>query len=255
MHFSPHVENIMKFQLIQVLRHLRHCELRPDVRGVLAPAFQFKRSFSWLEPLRDPARVHDATVDIRVAEELSEFVWRRGPYLFPLTDMLAHGTVLRGQRFAPPSSWRHHMGLGAAVHLSSVLDPVEILLKQCAVNDLDCSVAVSRDILEKAAKAQVTEADIVAAMLTSVCGKKFRTYVNVGSLSSAARRRLWEAMPWVVRANPHSFPFLLPNPDQWLAYSPEKGQDSRLLTAAARIDASDVNTLCDAVQRRNRFRN
>lgn len=199
----------------KVLKHLKHCELKSEVTGIYTPSFVFKRNFHFMERTSDLACVVDASLTKDANEVLSRFLWRPGPYLWPLATILATGSTMQEKTFVRGQLdsrlyCQHHMGIGAAVHMSSVLDPVEVWLKQCGVIELDCQGALSPAFIQKCRSRSVSPKDILSTALQLVCDHRFKNYVNILSLPAEARAVLTEAVPWVVRMNPDSFPFLLP---------------------------------------------
>lgn len=61
-------------------------------------------------------------------KEAASFLWRAGPVMWPLRTILQQQSTLRGAAEVAPC--QHHMGLGAASHMSSVAEPVEYWLKR-----------------------------------------------------------------------------------------------------------------------------
>ncbi len=107
---------------------MKYCEIKKEVNGIYTPAIQFKRNLHWLEPTRDLQCITQPSFPIH--SQISFFrsyLWRPGPYLYPLSMMLQLGHTNRQHDFKSDFYCRHHMGIGAAVHISSAVDPVGIV--------------------------------------------------------------------------------------------------------------------------------
>ncbi|KAG1653747.1 hypothetical protein FOA52_009155 [Chlamydomonas sp. UWO 241] len=119
------------------LAHFRACELKKGVgrAGISAPCFIFKSSYSWL--MKHPGdmpclaqAMHLPGTTVRTTIELAAFYWRPGPWLWPLSQFLKHNSTFRSHEPGNPSACHDHLGIGAAVHLSSVSEPAKWLYKQ-----------------------------------------------------------------------------------------------------------------------------
>ena len=128
-----------------VLKHLKYCEIKEDIDAIYLPCLSFKKNYHWLLTTSD---MHCFTEmqSHKSPDEIKSHLWRPGPYVWPLKAMLKAGTTLRGEaehysktkiserswyeyiksfafeipkKAVNPIWCHHHMGLGAATHMSS----------------------------------------------------------------------------------------------------------------------------------------
>jgi hypothetical protein len=109
-----------------VLWNFKNCEMKQDIRAVYLPCLSFKRNFHWLQTTSDMVCFKDLNGR---GDELKNYLWRGAPYLWRLAEMLDDGSTLRYHKFKLDPCL-HHMGIGAAVHISSVAEPVAFWLKK-----------------------------------------------------------------------------------------------------------------------------
>lgn len=196
----------------EVLYHLKHCEIKAGVSGIYTPAFQFKRNFHWLEDTKDLGCISQPSFPLQ--SDMSEFtskLWRPGPYLYPLSTMIGLGHTNRKHEFETNFYCGHHMGIGAAVHISSFADPVELWMKRCGVIEQSCANVFSPEFIAAARNGRVTPDMIFRSAFQPLCYISQRgNAFHVLSLPYPQRGVFEEAVPWVVRHNPDSFPFMLP---------------------------------------------
>ena len=102
------------------------------------------------------------------------------------------------------------MGLGAAVHLSSVAEPVEYLLKRCGVIEQTCANAISPKFVEAARRGAVTPALIFEETIHQWCSESSQVTHMQHISSPILRSIIEESIPAIVRLNPASYPFFLP---------------------------------------------
>jgi hypothetical protein len=101
--------------LHNALYHFKNCEIKEHVKErVYFPATYFKRNIAWLKGTSDLLGLKDST-----HEELNGYLWRPGPTISPLEEVLKAGFTLR--HHGGPLADRHkniHMNLGSAIHIS-----------------------------------------------------------------------------------------------------------------------------------------
>jgi len=115
----------------KVLYHLKYCQVKPEVESIYTPSFGFKHNFNWMIKSIDMECFNSANNDDKLLEPyLKQFLWSLGPVVWPLQSMIDNDHNLR--RIKNNNNCNHHMGFGAAVHISSSTDPVENWLKQCS---------------------------------------------------------------------------------------------------------------------------
>ena len=189
------------------LLHLRHCEIKPAARsgGIYLPCTAFKKNYHWLQQTTDLVaciRGNDVTA---ATAPLKGHLWRPGPVVWPLSKMLAAKTTLRDE----PFNCEHHMGLGAASHMSSVAEPAEFWLKRGGVNEQDFRGAIAAAIVEAGKRKAITPELIVAHTMFPWCIKN-KPFVHVSMLPREVQHLVNTSIPRLVRLYPGRFPFLLP---------------------------------------------
>jgi len=215
----------------QVLRHMRQCELLPEVKSIFAPCFGFKNNYHWLQTTFDmrhftagqqSARgVSDLYKHIKLVYfgrffgkglqmELNKYIWRLGPFLWPLQTLTAADSMMR-RNFTQDRFFNHHMGYGAATHMSAVNEPAELWYKACGTVEMvgACERSVPTKLREAAAAGRVTPQLIYESVVFPWC-HRFNKGVHTSTLSRQAQRVVSDAIPWVVRNNPTAFPFMFP---------------------------------------------
>ncbi|KAG1678993.1 hypothetical protein FOA52_013057 [Chlamydomonas sp. UWO 241] len=121
------------------LAHFRACKLKSGVGrvGVYAPCIVFKSSYSWLMTTRDlpcfARSTHLNSTSDETKAQLASFLYRPGPWLWPLRSFLAANSTLRNHN--PENAHGgvacdFHLGMCASVHLSSCAEPGKWLFKQ-----------------------------------------------------------------------------------------------------------------------------
>lgn len=215
----------------QVLKHVRHCELLPEVKSIFAPCFAFKNNYHWLQTTFDMRHFMSGQhsgrgiVDVYkylklvtfghffgkgLQMELNQFIWRLGPFLWPLETLTGAESMLR-RNFTQDRFFNHHMGHGAATHMSAVNEPAELWYKACGTVEMvgACERSVPAKLREAAARGSVTPQLIYESVVFPWC-HRWNKGVHRNSLSRRAQRVVLDATPWVVRNNPAAFPFMFP---------------------------------------------
>lgn len=171
---------------------------------------------------------------LETERQLMGYLWGAGPLIWPLTDFLAATSTLRlatafdrsvpanfttyTDRIAQLSS---HMGLGAAVHLSDVLDPGPAIMKRLSAAEENGGVEMNSRIqsLFKRSRNRIRgEFEYRNATPTTVMDHLLGAYcktVHTSALKTTnpmAFEIVWQSIPWVIRWNPKRYPFMLPAP-------------------------------------------
>ena len=217
----------------KVLRHLRSCALHSEVKSVFTPCFGFKNNYNWLQTTFDMRHFtsgQKSTRDIvdvykylqtavfgrfvgkSLQMELNQFIWRLGPFLWPLQTVMDADSMLR-RNFTQDRFFSHHMGYGAATHMSAVNEPVELWYKACGTVEMvgTCERSVPLRLRQAAAIGNVTAKLVYDSTVFPWC-HRWNKVVHVSTLSKRARRVVLDSIPWVVRNNPTAFPFMVPSP-------------------------------------------
>ncbi len=217
-----------------VLHHLKECEFRKEVSGnaIFMPCFGFKNNFNWLQTTYDmrhftsgmqsksivgiwnfiKLRFLGSFTGKRLQNELNQFVWKLGPYVWPLDVMLDGDGGVRRRNFTTDRYQNLHMGYGAATHMSAVNEPAEVWWKSCGTpeNIARCSGAIPKPLVEAGANGAVTPELIFKTTIFPWCNSE-NPAVHVSQLSAEARQIVEAAVPWVVKNNPAYFPFSNPS--------------------------------------------
>jgi len=127
--------------LEHALQHLKSCSWHRDLSfPIYAPALAFKKNFHWLQVVEDGGMSCLRGTGAQ-PEALHKYLWSMGPRIWPLSSMLIEGNTMRHVgRDVAGDKRRHnhctrHLGIGAAVHISAVAEPVEEWLKVGSVVD------------------------------------------------------------------------------------------------------------------------
>jgi hypothetical protein len=189
------------------LLHLRHCEIKPASRagGIYLPCLAFKKNYHWLQQTTDLVGCMRGDDITATTSPLKGHLWRSGPMVWPLASMLAAGATFRDEGFR----CEHHMGLGAASHMSSVAEPTEYWLKRGGVNEQDFHGAIASAIVEAGKREAITPELIFTHTMFPWCIKD-KPFVHASTLPREAQEVVNMSIPRLVLLYPGRFPFLLP---------------------------------------------
>lgn len=205
--------------LIQPMAHLRHCELDTNVVSIHLPCFHYKRNLFWLQRNYAMSCFEGSDDEDRQLQRfLKRFLWRTAPYVWSLQTVLdtTHTMRLNYTEF----SCHHHMGLGAAVHMSAFNDPIETWMKGCgAVEERDaCKNVISQEIISAGERSQITASMIFKSTVTPWCHHhvysvhKYAISLNIGQYNEQLRLKAIQlldiSIPWIIKKFPENFPFL-----------------------------------------------
>ena len=216
----------------KVIQHIKYCDIKTEVLSIYTPCFVFKGNFHWLQKTFDMSYFNsgisnsDAKWKIWIYQywdsiwseasaikELNNFLWSAGPYIWPMNLMFTENPPgnLRGN-MANNQHQQFHMGYGAAIHMSTVADPVETLMKSCGTieNMYSCSHIISPQFIKKALNGSITGNDIYKNTIKPWCHRKHIAKHN-SDFSEESRRVISECIPLTVKTNPAYFPFMYPD--------------------------------------------
>jgi len=161
---------------------------------------------------------------------LKQFLWSLGPVIWPLKSMIDNEHNLR--RVKKQEYCSHHMGLGAAVHISSSTDPVETWLKNCAtIEDRHKCLKFSKPFVHGLKTGTLTASLIFENTIQPFCSRhnyiihknsiriprkrlKGMAWINEKDdeiVRSKAIQLINDAIPSAVKISPSTFPFLSSN--------------------------------------------
>ena len=193
----------------KVLYHVKHCEIKREVDFIFAPSFAFKKNFHWLQNTVDLGCLKGSNINDQT-EKLRFHLWRPGPYIWPLGTILRENSTLRYHKYEGREC-QHHLGLGAATHMSSLAEPVMYWLKRCGVNEQSYKGAVSPELVRAGRDGAITPELIYASTISPYCSKWDVPPARHISTHTTQAQDIWlKSIPQVVTDNPSSFPFLLP---------------------------------------------
>jgi hypothetical protein len=194
------------------LFHLKHCNFKRKLSmPIFLPAYMFRVNFHW--PVVDISKQGylgcnggfispPGLPKGAYSRRLMEAIWLTGPRLWPLKNVFKHKHTMRLQNKTTCSS---HMGLGAAVHLSSIAEPIEMLLKEGSVIE-GSARDLSQAFREAGAAQKISPALIMEELVRPRCG----SYRSMKEFTRKELAALFNAMPWAVKGNPERYPFLVP---------------------------------------------
>ena len=86
-------------------------------------------NFHWLPKTVDVTGLLENSTGVLRQSDLSNYLWKAAPFAWPLGKMLHSGSILR-HHSESLKQLEEHMGLGAAVHMSSIAEPASYWLKK-----------------------------------------------------------------------------------------------------------------------------
>jgi hypothetical protein len=102
------------------------------------------------------------------------------------------------------------MGLGAAVHMSSVAEPAELLMKHMSV--IDALEPLPLELIT-AAKLRLLNEEILSNTTMLPWCHEWLPSRHVSTLASHKLRLIiWKSLPFAIREHPLRYPFMLPLP-------------------------------------------
>lgn len=202
---------------LMALLHIKHCEIIANVDAIYLPSLAFKGNFHWLQYIGPSGDTTCSNVFLQTllettsdnidlndaARELQPFLWRSGPFLWPLTHFLRSNETLRRV-----TRCNHHMGLGSAVHMTSTAEPGEQLFKLFGV--VESTPILPLGLIAAGRQARITVGILMQELVHPWCAAYHTSTSRI--TNPLAREIVWTSIPWIVRSNPKSFPFLLPAP-------------------------------------------
>jgi hypothetical protein len=190
----------------EALLHFKYCERRyENIEEYFFPSFPFKKNFNWIQTTKDLGCMNGGNINTQT-EALRFHTWRPGPYIQPLERVLRDGETYRYRKSDSIIPCEHHMGLGAATHLSSTAEPAEYLLKRYSVIEQNHHGSFTEKLVDAGKTGKLTPDLLVKETLMPWCDTKHISQLP----NNVALELVWESMPWVVRYNPWRYPFVLP---------------------------------------------
>ena len=193
-----------------VLLHIKYCEIKPEAPIIYTPSFSFKKSFSWLQRTRDMRCLQSSVFSGNLSFEMSGFLWRPGPYLWPLSEFLEAGTTNRNKRDGKHGECRYHMDYGAAVHLSSLADPAMAWFKRFGVIE-DNPKGIFINALIDAIRHEKVNAALIYALAVHPWCNLDNPAAHLSTLSTDAQTVVAQSIPNTVKMNPGRYPFHVPS--------------------------------------------
>uniref|UniRef100_A0A0K6S9J9 Uncharacterized protein n=1 Tax=Chromera velia CCMP2878 TaxID=1169474 RepID=A0A0K6S9J9_9ALVE len=187
----------------RALKSLRMCEMKASASWPLStPSVIFKGSFAWpKQTLGDGACIlRSSGGRRRGAFGLADFVWKLGPRIFPVDDVIKAGYTLRnkGGDFCA-----NHLGLNSGVHLSDPSEPSQMIFRLAAKVAYGI-VPLDEELFRSIQKGVVTEELLFRTVVIPWCAKA----KHISAFSPAEREQLEDAMPRAVLRDPQRFCFI-----------------------------------------------
>jgi hypothetical protein len=191
--------------LRETIAHLRHCEANKISGPIVIPATMYRTNTHWLAQLGDWNQCKNKP-PLNVSTGLHDAVWITGPRAWPAGQVFRHRETMRLRQ---RTNCANHMGIGAAIHLSSIAEPGEVLLKEASV--IEGSVKdISRDFIEKAASGNLMATDVYKELVVPRCGGK----LHISRLSPDEQNFIEKHLPKALLLYPDRYPFLVPHKSQ-----------------------------------------
>jgi hypothetical protein len=188
------------------LAHFKYCELlNNSTNEIYFPSFPFKKNYNWIQMTKDLGCMKGGNINPS-NEYLKFHTWRPGPYIQQLADVLKDGETKRHRKSDSITPCAHHLGLGAATHLSSVAEPVSYILKRYSVIEQNHRGSLTKEFVNAGRSGHITDNILFKETLFSWCDA-----IHVSELKTEEGKSLvWTSLPWIVRYNPWRYPFMLP---------------------------------------------
>lgn len=203
------------------LAHLKHCALKcASCFPLYAPCFNLKGNAMTLQHTGPT----ELSINLEDSSELLNYLWKAGPSIHLLYDMIRKNDTCR--LISPAQINPHnHMGLGAAVHLSSIDEPAEMWLKSLYTHhgreNREYLYRAPVAFIEAGKRGEISPALIRSAyrnqshLLTasdtgssSVCGN---VCWGVHYQAVTGGEKVYQSLPWALRYNPQRYPFIVSN--------------------------------------------
>jgi hypothetical protein len=185
----------------QAVLHLSRCE-RKQSAAYYFPCTSYKLNTQWLQRTYDLAGLGR---EWGPQSELHNYLWRPGPSAIHLDRVFAQGSTGRGN----VDSSTPDLGPGAAVHFSSLAEPVGGWLKRVGVVESHTSTQTSTQLRASMLTGTVSAGDL-AALTDPWCERDYYiSHVSTTGLGSF----LYKSLPWALTSNPLRYPFVHPLAD------------------------------------------
>ena len=195
------------------LAHLKHCEAR-EQPPYMMPATQYKGHLWHSVRHTDMDWIGERwrRMGLDVPDTYSHHLWRSGPTVSSLQAMLDGGSSLatgdpesKAFRGTPTPRWPD-FGPGAAIHLSSPADPIQILLKGFSTSD---GAWTHNSVFPEALGQALSQGMVTPALINSNLhnkGEDWCARAEVARFTDEHQRRLREELPWALRDFPSQYP-------------------------------------------------
>lgn len=199
---------------------LAHCALKsPRKFPLYAPCFSLKGNALTLQ--REGHT--ELFIEPEDSPDLLNYLFNAAPSI-----NLLYETIMRNDtcRLTSPAQITpdNHMGLGAAVHLSSINEPAELWLKSLYTHhgrdNREYQTLVPQTLIDAGKRGEITPCIVRSSFgntyhypsanidCDSVCNSVCR---GVHYLSVVGGQDVYKALPWPLRLNPNRYPFIMAN--------------------------------------------
>jgi len=221
-----------------VLKHLRHCEIKPHFEFIYLPCISYKKNYYWLQTTFDLGCLSGPDVTPET-ESVKHYLWRPAPWVWPLQTILQEENTLRHYK-TDGHECKTHMGLGAASHMSSGAEPVEYWHKRGGVNEQSFKGAVSNELVEAGKIGKITPELIFHVTIHPWCRAE-NPSKHISALPKEVQTIMWNSVPRLIRAYPERYPFFVPG----LALSAKGSSDDEdLVGIIAKCAEASWGNLC-----------
>lgn len=204
----------------KALAHLKYCNGKEEEKfPIFLPATMYRTNIHWLAMVGDikQCKNFEAVMDEsggystgaaggimnRTSNSpLAQSLWITGPRLWPVANIFRAVHTLR---LTSKFICNNHMGISAAVHLSSIVEPAEIIMKESSVIEGSNS-DVTTVFIKTAAEKSLTSSQIFKEFVRPRCGGR----MHVSRVSEAERAVLENSLPIALKMHPDRYPFIAP---------------------------------------------
>lgn len=192
----------------EALHHLKHCELNSYNFPLYSPCVSYKHNVNYVFD-ETPMNL---TLTPEDPDELLLHQIAAGPQVDLLYKFIVFNDTFRHAQNRPD----FHMGLGAAVHLSSIQEPLELWLKalstQHGMENNDINLYFPDNLIDAIQKKNEQDSKTILRNIFQIdrlCNMS-TSAVAVSSLDITSRHLLFNSLPSVLRKYPYRYPFIIP---------------------------------------------
>ena len=192
------------------LAHLKQCETVLDGAGhqgkntpIMLPTTMYRTNLQWVAQIGDINQCKPK-IDLGLGNSpVNAAIWITGPRLWSISSVVGGQNT---KRLLKRSMCKFHTGFGSSVHISSIAEPSEVLLKESSV--IEGSVKdLSPEFIANGAKGSITSRAIFEELVRPRCGGM----MNMHKFNAKEQAMMRENLPIAIKMYPNRYPFIDPD--------------------------------------------